>query len=87
MRSFSDLVLDSDRGNINNNRLATFWRPIWTEMWKEFENVQFVLHHTHDKFKVKRSDNVTCRVYRPESEIDTTKYDKDGLPIMEVSEA
>ena len=87
MRSFSDLVLDSDRGNINNNRLASFWRPIWTSMWEEFADVKFVLHHTHDKFKVKRGDNVTCRVYKPESEIDTTKYDKDGLPVMEVSEA
>ena len=56
-------------------------------MWEEFADVKFVLHHTHDKFKVKRGDNVTCRVYKPESEIDTTKYDKDGLPVMEVSDA
>ena len=29
LRSYSDLVLQSDRGNTNNNRLIDNWRPIW----------------------------------------------------------
>ena len=63
LRSFSDLVLQSDRGNTNTNRLAHFWRPIWTEMWKEFANTKFVLHHIHDAFKVDHGDNVEARVH------------------------
>jgi len=82
MKSFSDLVLRSDRGNMNNNRLANNWRPIWTHLWNEFKNVKFILHHTHDKFKVKHGDNVTCEVYPSLKETQQIKFDKEGLPDM-----
>lgn len=65
-RSFSDLVLNSDRGNTNSHRLIGNWRPIWTGMFLEFKDTKFVLHHTHDKFKIKVSDNVYAEVYGPE---------------------
>ena len=65
-RSFSDLVLNSDRGNTNNHRLIGNWRPIWTRMWDEFSETKFVLHHTHNKFKVKHGSNVEARVYEKE---------------------
>lgn len=87
MRSFSDLVLNSDRGNTNNNRLATFWRPIWTNMWQEFSDIEFVLHHTHDKFKVKHGDNVRAEVYKPLKETQKIRYDASGMPVMDVSSA
>jgi hypothetical protein len=88
MRSFSDLVLASDRGNTNNNRLAGFWRPIWTNMWNEFKDIQFILHHTHDKFKVAHGDNVTCKIYSPLKESERIDFGADGLPKMDdISEA
>lgn len=63
LRSYSDLVLNSDRENMNNMRLSSNWRPIWTEMFKEFKNTEFVLHHTHGDFKIKISENVRAEVY------------------------
>ena len=35
-------------------------------MWDEFPETKFVLHHTHNKFKVKHGDNVEARVYEKE---------------------
>ena len=63
LRSVSDFILNSDRENMNTNRLANNWRPIWTHMFKEFMDTEFVLHHVHDEFKIKISDNVRAEVY------------------------
>lgn len=63
MNSFTDLVLASDRGLMNNQRLSSNWRPIWEHMFKEWPNVQFVFHYHHDKLKVKIQDNVHTHVY------------------------
>jgi hypothetical protein len=63
LRSVSDFILNSDRDKMNTNRLASNWRPIWTEMFKEFNNTEFVLHHVHDEFKLPVSDNVRAEVY------------------------
>ena len=87
LRSYTDTFINSDRGNMNNNRLANNWRPIWTHMWNEFKDVKFILHHTHDKFKVEHGDNVTCEVYPSLKEAETIKFDKDGLPDMNVTDA
>ena len=35
MRSYTDLVISSDRGNLNNNRLINNWRPIWMNMFRD----------------------------------------------------
>lgn len=57
MRSYTDLVLPSDRGNMNNNRLSNNWRPIWENMMKEFSDIEWVWHHKHDAIKVKLPEN------------------------------
>jgi len=63
LRSSSDLFMHSDRENMNNNRLATNWRPVWTGIWNEFKDVKFVLHHFHNGLKPKHGDNVEIKVY------------------------
>ena len=63
LRSKSDFILNSDRENMNNNRLASNWRPIWTGLWHEFKNTEFILHHFHCDFKVKHPDNVKAKIY------------------------
>lgn len=87
LRSFTDLVLPSDRENTNNNRLTSNWRPIWTYMFNEFKDVKFICHHNHDKFKIKVGDNVSVKVYDQTTADQEIKFDKDGLPIMNVSSA
>ena len=69
LRSYTDLVINSDRGGMNNHRLANNWRPLWKNMFKDFDgtgkhqHVKFVLHHKHDKLKFKASDNVEIEVH------------------------
>lgn len=58
LRSCTDFYLNSDRGNTNNNRLINNWRPIWSKMFKEFSNTQFVLHHKHNGVKFDLPENV-----------------------------
>jgi len=50
--SSTDLYLQSDRSEQNNFRLKNNWRPIWSEMFKEFNEIKFVLHNPHDSFKL-----------------------------------
>ena len=64
MRSYTDFVLNSDRGATNNVRLADRWRPIWNGIFGEFKNTQFVLHHIHNQSKIQLPDNV--EVYVPQ---------------------
>lgn len=61
LRSCTDFYLRSDRGDNNNLRLSDNWRPIWAEIFKEFSNTQFVLHHKHDKIKMPVPENVEIR--------------------------
>lgn len=63
LRSVSDFYQHSDRGNLNNNRLATNWRPVWTGIFKEFPNTEFIFHHMHDNYKMQVSDNVRTELY------------------------
>jgi len=58
LRSSSDLYLVSDREANNNLRLSNNWRPIWQEMFKEFPNTKFVLHHKHNQIKFPVGKNV-----------------------------
>ena len=64
LRSYTDFVLNSDRGATNNVRLADRWRPIWNGIFGEFKNTQFVLHHIHNQSKIQLPDNV--EVYVPQ---------------------
>ncbi len=61
MRSYSDLFLVSDREANNNVRLTNNWRPIWSDLFKEFPNTQFVLYHKHSDIKLPISKNVEIR--------------------------
>ena len=63
MRSCTDLVLSSDRSTVNNYRLLNNWRPIWRDIFREFSNTKFVLHHNHDNLKIPKLDNVEVEVY------------------------
>jgi hypothetical protein len=56
--SFTDLLLESDRSTPNTVRLANNWRPIWTNMFKEFPNVEFHLYHSHNNIKIPITKNV-----------------------------
>jgi hypothetical protein len=58
LRSCTDFYLNSDRGTSNNLRLADRWRPIWQNIFKEFSDTKFVLHHKHDKIKFDVPENV-----------------------------
>jgi hypothetical protein len=64
MRSYTDLMLASDRSDSNNYRLLGNWRPVWVNLFKEFPNTQFVLHHNHDHMKIPKLDNVRVEVYK-----------------------
>jgi len=63
MRSVTDLVLSSDRTTTNNYRLLNNWRPVWRDIFREFPNTKFVLHHNHDNLKIPKLDNMEVIVY------------------------
>ena len=69
LRSCSDFYLGSDRGNQNNNRLANNWRPVWENMFKEFPNTKFFLHHMHDAIKINIGNNVEIVTYDSKAQI------------------
>lgn len=63
MRSYTDIVLSSDRGTDNNYRLLNIWRPVWRDIFREFPETKFILHHNHDKLKIPKLDNLEVIVY------------------------
>lgn len=78
MRSITDLYLSSDRGNTNNFRLLNNWRPIWRDIFREFKNTEFILHHNHDELKIPKLDNVSVKVYNdPLSKVQKQKDTSD----------
>ena len=58
MRSYTDVVLNSDRSGINNFRLLDIWRPIWNGIFNEFKDTKFVLYHKHPNPKISTPSNV-----------------------------
>ena len=58
LRSCTDMYLNSDRSLTNNNRLANNWRPVWENLFREFPNTQFIIHHEHSDAKIKLGKNV-----------------------------
>ena len=84
LRSSSDFFMQSDRGNMNNNRLQNNWRPVWERMFNDFKDVKFKLHHMHDNIKIKVGDNVETVRYGKRGEITAPpQWDKDKPPIAE----
>lgn len=90
MRSVTDLVLSSDRSNNNNYRLLNNWRPVWREIFREFPETKFVLHHNHDSMKIPKLDNMEVVVYnealtsaqRREDESDISDGRGMGAPLL-----
>ena len=82
LRSYSDLILNSDREAMNTNRLASNWRPIWEHFFREFPNVDFILHHNHDSFKIRVPNNVSVEVYTK-----NVKKEKEKLNFNQLSDA
>lgn len=64
LRSCSDFYLPSPRDEGSNVRLNGNWRPIWEHMFREFSNVEFRLHHKHDKLKFPVGDNVKVDIHK-----------------------
>ena len=81
IRSATDLVLNSDRTNTNNYRLINNWRPIWRDLFKEFSNTKFVLHHNHDELKIPKLDNIEVKVY--DSPLTSAQKREDTMDISE----
>ena len=63
LRSCTDFYLESPRDDQSNVRLSNNWRPLWQGIFNEFSNVQFVMHHKHDKLKFEVGDNVDIQVH------------------------
>jgi len=64
LRSYTDLVLHSDRGNMNNNRLSNNWRPIWEHMMKDKSDIEWIWHHKHDAIKIKLPENARIEIHK-----------------------
>lgn len=80
LRSFTDTFINSDRGGMNNNRLANNWRPLWQNIFKDFnDRTEFIIHHMHDALKFKIGDNVKIETYGKREEI-KVKEDKIWIP-------
>lgn len=52
IRSVTDLYLQSDKGQNNSYRLMNIWRPLWLNLFSEFPNTTFVLHHIHGQLRL-----------------------------------
>ena len=59
--SMSDTFLESPRDNMNTERLTSKWRPIFTGIFNEFPNTQFVLYHDKGNPQLKLPENVEVR--------------------------
>ena len=70
LKSCSDFYLGSDRGSQNNNRLTNNWRPVWKNMFDEFPNTKFILHHIHNAIKFDVGSNVDVVTYEGKANIE-----------------
>ena len=59
LESFTDNFLKSDRSALNTHRMASNWRPIWGKFFREFEQTEFFIHHSHENLKFVKPSNVT----------------------------
>ena len=62
LASHTDNFLTSDRSPLNVHRMASNWRPIWGKFFREFSEINFVIHHVHADIKFKLPENVTIEV-------------------------
>ncbi len=69
LRSYTDFYINSDRGNMNNNRLSDNWRPLWKNMFEEFKDTKIYLHHFHNALKFDIPSNVEIITYGGREEV------------------
>jgi len=69
LRSSTDLFITSDRGSMNNNRLTNNWRPLFNNMFKDFNETKINLHHFHSALKFEVPSNVEVHSYKKRGEI------------------
>ena len=62
LSSFTDTFMESNRSALNVHRMASNWRPIWSGFFREFNDVQFVIHHEHSDIKLSLSKNARVEV-------------------------
>ena len=60
--SFTDSFLNANRSALNIHRMASNWRPIWSGFFREFSDVQFVIHHVHADIKLSLPANAKVEV-------------------------
>jgi len=46
---------------LNTERLTRNWRPIWTGIFNEFKDTQFIIHDRYGTSTLKMPPNVECR--------------------------
>lgn len=74
LASYTDNFLDANRSALNVHRMASNWRPIWSHFFREFPDVQFIIHHVHSDIKLILAENARVEVGtidEPESNQDT----------------
>lgn len=64
IRSRTDFYLESDRGNLNTQKLSQTWRGVTAGVFNEFKDIQFVIHHKHSSMKIPKPDNVEVQVHK-----------------------
>lgn len=64
IRSRTDFYLESDRGNMNTQRLSSTWRNVTGGIFKEFKNINFIIHHKHANIKINKPENVDIAVHK-----------------------
>ena len=64
LNSCSDFYLSSVRDPKQNNKLSSNWRPLYSNMFREFKNTKFFVHHVHDQWKIPSvPKNVTAVIH------------------------
>ena len=62
LNSYTDNFLESNRTALNVHRMASNWRPIWSGFFREFSDIQFVIHHGHADIKLPLPENARVEV-------------------------
>lgn len=63
LKSCTDFYLPSARDDMNNVRLSDNWRPLWKNIFDEFQDTTFIMHHFHDKIKFPVGNNVKVEIH------------------------
>ena len=59
--SHTDRYVPADRSEYTLHMIVPLWRQIWKDLFAEFPEVQFTLHHLHDCIKINLPENAAVR--------------------------